>query len=87
MNDPKLPPEIEKKITQAYRDGVQLEVDWEIQNVAKILWIRHFHPSSPPADYNALAEAILKHVTGDEMPLEIDGEQYLIRKTDDLGLR
>lgn len=81
MNSRRLPPEVEEKIAQSYRNGVMLAVDRETREVTEIRWIRHFHPERPPADPNALAEAILKHVTSDELPLEIDGHKYLIRKT------
>lgn len=82
----KMPPEIREKILDGYRSGILLSVDRQIRKVTGIVWTRSMHPEHP-ADLNPLAEAIIKHVSTEDMPLELDGQHYLIRQADELGLR
>jgi Protein of unknown function (DUF2829) len=58
---------------EAMSEGVTLSsADWSGGEVSALHW--------RPGDPNPLARVILTYVTEDEMPLELDGHRYLVRK-------
>jgi hypothetical protein len=73
----RLPPELEERIDRSIRSGVSFSMGRHL-GVTAIHWHREF--GGNPADPNPLAEAILDKVGTQEMPLDLDGHQYFIRK-------
>jgi hypothetical protein len=72
-----LPDEVDALIAQQKREGVLLQVDRPASAghrtvVTGIRW--------RPGDPNPLAAIILRKVTEADMPLELDGHEFLIRR-------
>jgi hypothetical protein len=73
-----LPPDVRDEIENALRQGVFFGYEGGMPRgkLDRIGW--------RPGDPNALAEAIIGHVTvTDEIKLILDGHKYMIRKIDD----
>jgi hypothetical protein len=71
-----LPPEIQQAIEEGIRDGIFYKLtpikEGERHRVLEINW--------RPGDPNPLAQAIIEKVGDEDMPLNLDGHRYWIRK-------
>lgn len=77
----RLPPELEEKISRQIREGISLSIRWKLDlddprhgEVAAIHW--------RPGDPNPLAAIILKDVQDQPMPLDLDGQRFMIVRQD-----
>ena len=73
--------EEEESIRQSARDGILFSMNRNLRKMTGIRWVRSGFVGIP-ADRNALAEVIIKDVGTEEMPLDLDGNKYLIRKVE-----
>ena len=82
MSEPeKLPPWLEEKIATQLAEGISMSIRWRLPmsdpdhgEVAAIYW--------RPGDPNALAAILKKYVHGEPVPLELDGEKFMITRED-----
>lgn len=80
MTEERLPPELEERIERNIRSGITYSADRHHRPllITRIHWRRQFNDI--PADPDALAEAIIRKVGEQEMSLDLDGQEYVIRK-------
>ncbi len=72
-----LPKWLIKRIKGQMKDGVTFSLNWRGENHLKVTAI-HWRPGAR----NALAKAIIKRVTEEPIPLELDGHLYLIHRAE-----
>lgn len=72
-----LTPEIEARIRRQIAEGISYAIRWKLPREDP----RHMETAAinwRPGDPNALAEAILDHVLNVPVPLNLDGQHYMI---------